>query len=120
MSKKKNENYLDYIPVIDPRNTWETGTNGRVTIHMVHRGFFAWIAQRFFHRPRVSHIDLDELGSFLFCQINGERTVGTLAELVREAFGSKAEPLYPRLVKYMQILRNNHFIYFAGRDRSTK
>ena len=120
MSRKKKENYLDYIPVIDPRNPWETGANGLVTIHMVHRGFFAWIAQKFFHRPQISHIDLDELGSFLFCQIDGERTVGEIAVLFQEKFGSKADPLYPRLVKYMQILRNNHFIYFAGKDRSPK
>ena len=116
MSKQK-ENYLDYIPVISPQNSWDMKENGIVTVHMVHRGFFPWIAQRFFGRPRVSHIKLDTMGSFIFRHIDGVRTVNELAELVDEAFGAEAEPLYRRLVEYMQILRNNQFIYFAGKDR---
>ena len=117
---KKQENYLDYIPVISPKNTWDANENGVVTIHMVHRGFYAWIAQKFFHRPRVSHIDLDTMGSFIFQHIDGRRTTGDLAELVKAEFGKKAEPLYARLVKYMQILRNNGFIYYTRKDRTPK
>ena len=115
---KKRENDLDYIPVISEKNTWDVKEDGMVTIHMIHRGFYAWIAQRFFHRPRVSHIDLDAMGSFIFRHIDGQRTVGAIAELVKAEFGREAEPLYERLVKYMQILRNNGFIYYAGKDRA--
>ena len=114
---KKQENYLDYIPVISEKNTWDVKEDGMVTIHMIHRVFYAWIAQRFFHRPRVSHIDLDAMGSFIFQRIDGQRTVGDIALLVKAEFGQKAEPLYDRLVKYMQILRNNGFIRYAGKDR---
>lgn len=73
---KKDENYLDYIPAVSTKNSWDADAEGNVTIHMVHRGFYAWIAQKVFHRPRVSHIDLDEMGSFIFPLIDGERTVG--------------------------------------------
>ena len=113
---KKQANFLDYVPVISPRNQW-TEENGKVTIHMEHRGFYAWIAQTFFHRPRVSHIDLDVYGSFVFRQIDGTRTVGELAELMRRRFGQEAEPLYDRLIKYMQILRNNGFISFPPQNQ---
>ncbi len=109
MAKKKQENYLDYVPVILSRNTWSV-EDGKVTIHMEHRGFYAWIAQKFFRRPRISHIDLDKHGSYIFQQIDGKRTVGELAELMHQQFGADAEPLYDRLVKYMQILYNNKFI----------
>lgn len=112
---KKGNNYLHYIPAISGKNTWDTAENGLVTIHMVHRGFYAWVAQRFFHRPRVSHIALDAMGSFIFRHIDGQRTVGQLAELVREEFGQDAEPLYDRLVQYMRILQNNGFIYYVGK-----
>ena len=115
---KKQENYLDYIPVISEKNAWDVKENGLVTVHMVHRGSYAWIAQKFFHRPRVSHIDLDAMGSFIFQRIDGKRTVGEIAELVKAEFGKDAEPLYDRLVKYMQILRNNGFIRYAGKDRA--
>ena len=114
MAKK---NYLDYIPVISEKNTWSE-ENGTVTIHMVHRGFYAAIAQKFFKRPRVSHIALDEMGSFIFPLIDGQRTVGDIAELVKAQFGEAAEPLYNRLVQYMKILHNNGFIRYAGKDKA--
>lgn len=119
MAKKKQENYLEYIPAISPQNTWSQ-EDGKVTVHMVHRGFYAAIAQKFFHRPRVSHIDLDRMGSFVFPLIDGKRTVGDIALLVKAEFGQEAEPLYERLSKYMQILRNNGFIYYAGKDKAPK
>lgn len=119
MAKKQQENYLDYIPVISQKNTWSE-ENGKVTVHMVHRGFYAGIAQRFFRRPRVSHIELDKTGSFVFPLIDGQRSVGDIALLVKEEFGDAAEPLYERLIRYMQILRNNGFIYFKGKDKMPK
>lgn len=119
MAKKQSENYLDYVPVIDPRNSWDE-KDGKVTIHMVHRGFYAAIAQKVFRTPRVSHIDLDEYGSFLWTRIDGHKSVGQLAEEMKEHFGQKAEPLYDRLVKYMQILRNNRFIQLTGKDKAAR
>ncbi len=109
--KNKKKNFLDYIPVISSKNEWEL-TDGKVTIHMVHRGFYAKIAQKAFKKPRISHIDLDTMGSFIFPLINGERSIGEIAILVKEEFGEKAEPLYNRLVNYMQILYNNGFIEY--------
>ncbi|MBS7218707.1 MAG: PqqD family protein [Oscillospiraceae bacterium] len=114
---KKKENYLDFVPVINGQNTWDQGEDGVVTIHMVNRGFYNTLAQKLFHTPRVSHIKLDEYGSFLWMRIDGIKTVGQLALELKEAYGEKAEPLYDRLVKYMQILHNNRFILFEGRDR---
>lgn len=117
MAKQKHDNYLDFVPVVNPKNDWSQDDQGIVTIHMVHRGFYASIAQKFFHTPRVSHIKLDEYGSFLWKEIDGKRTVGQLAQRMKEQFGDGAEPLYDRLVHYMQILRNNQFVLFAGKDR---
>ena len=117
MASKKNNNYLDFIPIINPQNDWSEDEEGVVTIHMVHRGFYATIAQKVFHTPRVSHIKLDEYGSFLWKELDGRRTVGQLAQRMKEQFGDKAEPLYDRLVHYMQILHNNKFILFQGKDR---
>ncbi len=117
---KNKENFLDYIPAISEKNTWDKDENGKVTIHMVHRGVYAAIARKVFHRPRVSHIDLDEIGSFIFSIIDGTRTVGAIAQLLSEEFGEKVNPLYDRLVKYMQILYNNEFIYYVGKGKGTK
>ena len=34
--------------------------------------------------------------------------------LVKEEFGEAAEPLYPRIIKYFQIVESYHFIKFAN------
>ena len=60
------------------------------------------------------------MGSFIFPLIDGQRTVGDIALLVKAEFGDAAEPLYPRLTKYMQILRNNGFVYYVGKDKQPK
>ena len=114
---KKKENYLDFVPAVNGQNTWDRGEDGVVTIHMVNRGFYNTLAQKLFHTPRGRHIKLEEYGSFLWTRLDGVKTVGQLALELKEAYGEKAEPLYDRLVKYMQILRNNRFILFVGRDR---
>ena len=116
MGRKQTENFLDYVPVRNPDFEWDL-RDGIVTVHMIHRGFYHRIAQKFFHTPRVSHIALERYGSFLWQQIDGVRTVGALADAMKAQFGAEAEPLYPRLVKHMQILRNNRFILFAAKGK---
>lgn len=108
---KNKKNYLDYIPKISSRNTWEE-KDGIVTINMVHKGFYHKFAQIIFKTPRVSHIDLDEFGSFIWHCIDGEKTVYDISLLVKEKFGEKAEPLYERLIKFIIILKNNKFITY--------
>ena len=58
---------------------------------------------------------LDANGSFLWPLIDGERTVMELAALQKEEFGEAAEPLYPRIVKYFQILESYSFVEFLNK-----
>ena len=60
MKKANNKNYLDYIPVKNSDIEYTTEENGRVTVMIEWKGFYHKIAQKFFHRPRVSDIKLDE------------------------------------------------------------
>lgn len=108
MSRRK-KNFLDYTPVRNPAFTWRE-EDGAVVVDMVHKGFYAAIAQALFHRPRVSHIRLDEYGSFLWRRMDGHTDVARLGELLEEEFGEEAQPLYPRLVQYTRTLLGNKFI----------
>lgn len=112
--KMLRQNFLDYVPVRSCR-MWEA-KDGIVTMHIAHRGLWAAVAQRFFHRPGVSHIALDTYGSFLYCSIDGKKTVEELAQLLKNRFGGAVEPLYPRLVPYLRILRNNRLIAYRKRQ----
>ena len=51
MSKKnKNKNYLDFIPVRNPKIEFETSEKGQVTLFIEWKGFYHKIAQRIFRR----------------------------------------------------------------------
>lgn len=92
---------------------------GRKGVRAGHRhggpyGFYNRLAQKLFHTPPYSDIDLDTFGSFVWKQIDGGRTVYDIAMLVKAEFGQKAEPLYPRLVTYFRTLRNNRFVQWRS------
>ncbi len=116
MRKKKQDNYLDYIPAINTKHSWDVNENGTVTIHIEHKTIYDKIAQKLFKRPPVSNIDLDEIGSFIWKQIDGKKDIGKLGELMKATYGDKAEPLYERLSTYVKILYNNEFITYIKKD----
>lgn len=107
--QRGKENFLDFIPVPNRKYDWDM-EDGYVTVHVVHDGFYDRIAQKFFRRPRISHIRLEEFGSFLWQRMDGKRSILELADLLKEEFGDRAEPLYPRVARYMRMLQNNRFI----------
>lgn len=107
---KQKRNFLDYVPQKNKDNKWTKEKNELITIHAVHKGFFSLLAIKCFARPRVSHIHLDEYGSFVWKQIDGKKTIGQLAEIIKSEYGAGAEPLYNRLVHYMKVLYNNKLI----------
>ena len=57
--------------------------------------------------PEYTKLTLDEYGSFVIKQIDGEVTVETIGIHLKEQFGSSVEPLYERLIPYMEYLAKN-------------
>ncbi|MBR2634876.1 MAG: PqqD family protein [Clostridia bacterium] len=114
MKTKKNrkENYLDRFPCRREGLEWKLDEEGRVTLEKENRGFFNRLFQLLLHKPRVSYIHLDEMGSFLWPKLDGTLSVLELGEPVRERFGEKAEPLYERLCRYVEILHSYGFVDF--------
>lgn len=112
--KIKDRNYLEQIPVRNPDFPWKENEGGIVTVDMVHKGFFPMLAQKLWVTPKVSHIKLDRFGSFVWKQIDGSRSLIEIGALVKEEFGDKAEPVYERLAKYFETLKNNGFVRYWG------
>ena len=113
MKKKKDvisQNYLEKIPVRPEKIKWSVDEAGIVTLDIENTGFFNRAAQKFFKKPKVSHVHLDEMGSFVWPLLDGEKDIIELGKLVEKEFGEKASPLYERLVKYFQILESYEFI----------
>jgi hypothetical protein len=109
-SKKISPNYLEFVPVHNPAFKSVTDENGNVTILQENKGLFYFLTQKILGKPRISQIHLDEMGNFIWPLMDGSRSILQIAELVREEFGEKAQPLYDRLVTYIETLKKYGFI----------
>lgn len=108
-TEQQSANYLDFVPEIKEGLRWEK-TQKDVTLYIENKGVMNRIAQKVLHKPKVTQIHLDEMGAFIFPLLDGTRSVYEIAQLVKETFGDKAEPLYNRIVTYMQTLESYDFI----------
>ena len=101
---------LERIPIISEKLSFRQDKRGFITIDKENKGFFAKIAQKMLHKPKVSHIHLDEMGSFIWKSIDGEKTVGQISENLEEKYGDRANPLYERTSRYFNNLYGYGFI----------
>ena len=107
MSKKnKNKNYLDFIPVRNPKIEFETSE----------KGFYHKIAQRIFRRPRVSDIKLDTYGSFVWLSIDDCKDVHQLSKDMDAKFPGMEKSL-SRLIKFLEILHDHKLIHWKGEEK---
>lgn len=104
------ENYLTKIPAISEGLHYSADEQGIITLEIENKGVMNRIAQKLFKKPKISYIHLDEFGSFVWQKIDGTTDILSLGETVKEQFGEKAEPLYPRLAKYFSILESYGFV----------
>ena len=114
--KKQQKNYLDLIPARAPELKWNQDEDGIITLEVENTGIFNRIAQKLFKRPKYTKVHMEKYGSFLWPLIDGNLTVMELADLQKAEFGDEVEPLYPRVVKYMQIMESYNFISFNNRE----
>ena len=113
MKDKNQRNYLDFVPIKNPDIEYQTGDNGKVTVFIEWKGFYHRIAQKFFHRPRVSDIQLDNYGSFVWLAIDDNKDVHQLSKELDARFPNMEKSL-SRLIKFLEILRDNHLIRWKG------
>ncbi len=111
----KRENFLDYVPKHNSLFEYQDNKAGNIEVKVHNKGFFNKIAQLLFKKPKYSFIELDEFGSFVWRQMNGERNIYEIGELVKAKFGDKAEPLYERLCGFIKILHKNHYVVYVNK-----
>jgi len=109
-NKQNSENFLERRPKRANGLSWSSDDNGNVTLEIENKGVFNRVAQKLLKKPKISYIHLDEIGSFVWPLLDGEKTILDLGPLVEEKFGEKSHPLYERIVKYFQILESYSFI----------
>lgn len=118
-STKREESYqrkLDATLAVVYRKSgkikYETDCAGNVTLllsqdHPIQRVF----RKLRFRIPQYKRMKLDTLGSFVFTRINGRLSVKALGELVEAEFGDKAQPIYQRLLTFLNYMSSHcHYI----------
>lgn len=108
--KQNEENYLERCPAYSKQIEWSADEKGMVTLDIENKGVFNRVAQKLLKKPKVTHIHLDEIGSFIWSMIDGEKKIMDMGEPLEEHFGEKAHPTYERLAKFFQILENYKFV----------
>ena len=113
MAKQKkviNQNYLEKIPVRKADLHWKKDEDGLVTLFVHNTAIMKKITQKLLKKPEYTQVHLDENGSFIWPLIDGKKDIVELGILVKEYFGEAAEPLYPRIAKFFQILESYGFV----------
>lgn len=113
--KLEEVNLLDLAPVRVAE--WEE-VDGRVVLARPTkwRSGVKGALDRFFYLLSARKIRLDDIGSFVWQQIDGEQTVAQIAEKLRAEFGERAEPAEGRLGHMVRVLRREDLVAYPGWD----
>lgn len=122
MSKKKKlpANYFENIPVPREDHPWHVRKDGMVEVDMENKGFYHFIAQKFFHKPRVSHIALDKYGSAVWQNMDGKNNVMDIIHIMEDSFPKEKDRMLDRVVTFMATLQRNRFISMHRKEKSTE
>ncbi|OZB99061.1 hypothetical protein CJP46_01545 [Paenibacillus sp. XY044] len=99
-------NLLDLVPVLHSKVKAEK-TEGIVTLSVQREGWLARQSVKWLKQPAVVRIRLDALGSEVAACCDGSHSVADIAGKLYARFGEKAEPLLPRLAKFIELLEMN-------------
>ncbi len=112
---KSRKNLLDFVPVKNTNPKYESVKDeiGIITIKIHRNSLMDRFVRKFIKKtPLTFDVKLDEFGSFIYDIIDDKKNIYEIGEIVKEHFGEDAEPLYSRLGAFMNLLKNNNFIYF--------
>lgn len=106
----KKEDFLLYKPVLIHKEFKEE--NGIITLIFYHNSKWAklisWIAKK----PKVTYLDLDELGSYFWSNSNGEKTVELLIEEMSVKFNDNTKSMETRVIKFAEHLAVKGYLGF--------
>ena len=112
--RKVSANYFESVPVRNETRPWRLKDDGMVEIDMENKGFYHSIAQKFFNKPRISHISLDKYGSVVWQSIDGKNNVMDIIRIMESTFPKEKDRMMDRVVTYMATLQSNSFISIKG------
>ncbi|GAB6989010.1 PqqD family protein [Paenibacillus pini] len=119
--KQKEElyNLLEMKPVLKEHIGLKKDEE-RVTLLLPRRSWLEKQSVKFLRQPAVVQVHLDPLGSEFIDSCNGQLTVRDIADRIYNKYGEEAEPLLPRITKFIEILEINDWLTWSPHDNSGK
>lgn len=112
MAKAKQQSFdlTALYPVRPAHIPWSQEESGAVTLEIENKGAANRIAQKLLKKPKISHIHLDEIGSFVWLHMDGKTNLSAIGKALEAQFGEKAQPTYERLSQFFRILEEYRFV----------
>ena len=117
--KKSNQDFLKQVFAHSEKYQFTCDEHGIVTVlepqdHLIQRAFRKIGAKIPEHRK----MELDEYGSFVYLQIDGEKNVEEIGEALKERYEEAGQQLYERLRTYLEALCNQyHYICEVSQEK---
>ena len=108
-------NYMDIIFVHAYDKPSKVDETGLVTVDVTNEGFFNKIAQKFWKKPVVSHIELDKYGSEVWKALDGNNTVNNVLNIMNDKFPDEQDRMLDRVVIFLHTLQNNNYIFISDK-----
>lgn len=109
---KNNEDVLNIVFKKNENTEYKVNDNDIVTIlEKQDRKIQRLFRKLKFKIPMYKKVELDEYGSYIFLQINGDKNVKELGGILELKYGEKSHPLYERLLLFLNHIEVNcHYI----------
>lgn len=108
----KKDNFMLYVPHYTDKIEWEK-RKGKVVLIFHHDKLIEKFIRIFVKKPKVSTLELDEMGTAVWELIDGKRNIYEIGQELKKKFGEKAEPLYERLFLFIRYINRRNWIYFS-------
>lgn len=110
-----NEEYLNLVP--ERLCEYEQKDN-IVTVLFIKKPTF--IEKIFFRKliDKPHKIDLDEIGSFIWGEINAKKSIKEIISLAVDKFGEKIEPAENRVVQFIKQMHSTKFIMLYQKNEN--
>ena len=112
----EGSNLLELVPL---RTAGWSEDAGRVALEIPTPSRLWWSPLTWLS-PKTSsrRVRLDEIGSLAWTLLDGRRTVGEVAAVLRERFGDRVEPAEERLGTLVRSLHRGGLVGYSGYDES--
>lgn len=115
--KNKEPNELPNLLELTPQRVVDSTKrdDGRIDL-VVPKFRHKWLKKFFMKKLKQPtwRVELDEVGSFVWQNVDGIKNVGKIGKELENEFGEKVEPVYERLNQFFYMMRNQEFIRFIG------